>query len=253
VTLPAPGPGPRPVPPPPPQPLYVPERPETNAPADLIDWGLLVDALGYAKNSVARHWFLALLITGVLSGLAVGVSKILPRQYKVETRLLTQRNFIISSLANPGRSIPGEADQPTRSAWEMIMRFENLKSIVHQAKLLEYWDAHRSPMSRLKEKLTGKAPAPMSDKDKEEVLIGMLDRAMNVGVEGGSGTVSIGVEWSDPQLALNIVEAAQKNFLDMRQAGEMSAVSEAITILEKQVVEESEGIQKAIAELNTTV
>lgn len=254
MTQPAPGaPGPRPQLVPPPPPLYVPERPETNVPADLVDWGLLVDAVLFVKNAVVRHWFLALFITVALSGLAAGVSKILPRQYKVETRLLTQRNYIISSLANPGRSIPTEADQPTRSAWEMIMKFENLKSIAHQAKLLEYWDATRSPMSRLKQKVTGKAPAPMSDKDKEEALIGMLEKAIMVGVEGGSGTVSIGVEWSDPQLALNIVEAAQKNFLDMRQAAEMGAVSEAITILEKQVEEEAEGIQKAIADLNATV
>jgi uncharacterized protein involved in exopolysaccharide biosynthesis len=238
---------------PPPPPLYVPERPETNAPADLFDWGLIVDAVLFGKNAVARHWFLALFITGVMSGLAAGVSKILPRQYKVETRLLTQRNYIISSLANPGRSIPTEADQPTRSAWEMIMKFESLKSIAHQAKLLEYWDATRSPLSRLKEKVTGKPPKPISDKDKEEILIGMLERAIQVGVEGGSGTVSIGVEWSDPQLALNIVEAAQKNFLDMRQAAEMGAVSEAITILEKQVEDEGQGIQRAIADLNATV
>ena len=252
MTLPASGaPGPRPVPPP--QPLYVPERPETNAPADLIDWGLLIDAVLFVKNAVLRHWFLALVVMGAVSALAVGVSKIMPRKYRVETRMLTQRNYIISSLANPGRSIPVEADQPTRAAWEMIMKIENLRSVVQRAKLVEYWDLNRSPMSKLKEKLTGKPPAPMSDADKEEALVGMLERAMIVGVEGGSGTVSIAVEWGDPQLALNIVEAAQQNFLDMRQMGEIGAVSEAITILEKQVVDESEGIQKAIADLNATV
>nr|WP_225937494.1 PCP family exopolysaccharide biosynthesis protein EpsV [Myxococcus sp. RHSTA-1-4] len=233
--------------------MYVPERPETNAPADLIDWGLLIDAVLFVKNAVLRHWFLALVVMGAVSALAVGVSKIMPRKYRVETRMLTQRNYIISSLANPGRSIPVEADQPTRAAWEMIMKIENLRSVVQRAKLVEYWDLNRSPMSKLKEKLTGKPPAPMSDADKEEALVGMLERAMIVGVEGGSGTVSIAVEWGDPQLALNIVEAAQQNFLDMRQMGEIGAVSEAITILEKQVVEESEGIQKAIADLNATV
>jgi uncharacterized protein involved in exopolysaccharide biosynthesis len=254
VTMPAPGtPGPRPQPVPAPQPLFVPERPETNAPADLIDWGMLIDMVGYLKNSILRHWFLAMMVAGLVSAMAVGVSKIMPRKYRVETRMLTQRNFIISSLANPGRSIPVDADQPTRAAWEMVMKYDNLKSVVHKAKLIEYWDANRSPLSRLKEKLTKKPPPPMEDKDKEEALIAMLEQAMIVGVEGGTGTVSIGVEWGDPQLALNIVEAAQQNFLDMRQAAEMGAVSEAITILEKQVVEESEGIKKAIAELDATV
>jgi uncharacterized protein involved in exopolysaccharide biosynthesis len=254
VTMPAPGaPGPRPHPVPPPQPLFVPERPETNAPADLIDWGLVIDSVGYLKNAVLRHWFLAMVVAGLVSAMAMGVSKIMPRKYRVETRMLTQRNFIISSLANPGRSIPVDADQPTRAAWEMVMKYDNLKTIVHKAKLVEYWDMNRSPLSRLKEKVTKKPPPPMEDKDKEDALIAMLEQAMIVGVEGGTGTVSIGVEWGDPQLALNIVEAAQQNFLDMRQAAEMGAVSEAITILEKQVVDEGEGIKKAIADLDATV
>lgn len=254
MTEPAPGaPGPRhpPVQPPPPQ-LFVPERPETNAPADLIDWGFLVDAVLYLKNSVLRHWFIAIVITGLMSVLAAGAAKIMPRKYRVETRLLTQRNFIISSLANPGRSIPVDADQPTRAAWETIMKTDNMKAIVKQAKLVEYWDKMRSPMSRLKEQLTGKAPAPMADEDKAEALTAMLEAAMIVGVEGGSGTVSIAVEWPDPQLAFDIVTAAQQNFLDMRQQGEMGAVAEAVNILEKQVVDESEGIKKAIAELQAT-
>ncbi|HZI14627.1 MAG TPA: chain-length determining protein, partial [Myxococcus sp.] len=105
---------------------------------------------------------------------------------------------------------------------------------------------------RLKEQLTGKPPAPMSDEDKADALAAMLESAMIVGVEGGSGTVSIAVEWGDPQLALMIVEQAQKNFLDMRQQGEMGAVAEAVNILEKQVVDEGEGIKKAITDLQAT-
>ncbi|MFP2960831.1 PCP family exopolysaccharide biosynthesis protein EpsV [Myxococcus sp. 1LA] len=254
MTVPAPGaPGPRPQLVPPPRPAFTPERPETNAPADLIDWGFAIDAVFYLKNAVLRHWFLALVVMLTVSALAMGVSKILPRKYRVETRMLTQRNFIISSLANPGRSIPVDADQPTRAAWEMVMKHDNLKSIVAQAKLVEYWELQRSPLSRLKEKVLRRPPKPMSDEDKRDAIIAMLEPAMTVGVEGGTGTVSIGVEWSDPQLALNIVQAAQQNFLDMRQAAEMGAVQEAITILEKQVVEEGEGIQTAIGQLNAAV
>ncbi|MCP3103049.1 chain-length determining protein [Myxococcus sp. K15C18031901] len=245
-------PGPR-GPAPTPRPQFTPERVETNAPSDLIDWGFAIDAVFYLKNAVLRHWFLALVVMGVVSGLAAGVSKIIPRKYHVETRMLTQRNFIIASLANPGRSIPVDADQPTRAAWEMVMKSDNLKAIIRDAKLVEYWDLQRSPISHLKEKLLHKPPAPMSDVDKRDALTAMLEQAMLVMVEGGTGTVTIGVDWGDPQLALNIVEAAQKNFLEMRQAAEMGAVSEAITILDKQVTEEGEGIKKAIADLDATV
>ncbi|MBZ4399080.1 PCP family exopolysaccharide biosynthesis protein EpsV [Myxococcus sp. AS-1-15] len=234
-------------------PAYTPERVETNAPSDLIDWGFAIDAVFYLKNAVLRHWFLALVVMTAVSGLAAGVTKIMPRKYHVETRMLTQRNFIIASLANPGRSIPVDADQPTRAAWEMVMKADNLKAVVRDAKLVEYWELQRSPMSKLKEKLLRKPPPPMSDEDKADALSAMLEQSMLVMVEGGTGTVTIGVDWSDPQLALNIVEAAQKNFLEMRQQAEMGAVAEAITILDKQVVDEAEGIKQAIASLDATV
>lgn len=240
---------PRPAPPP----SYVPEREETHAPADLIDWGFLFDGLGFVRRAIFRHWFLGLCIIAVMSGLGSLAAKLMPRKYHVETRMLTYRNLIISSLVNPGRSIPMEADQPTRAAWEMVLSRGNLKSVIKNAKLVEYWDHMRSPLSRMKEQLLKKPPPPMSDEDKEEALIAMLEGSLNVMAEGGSGTVTIGVDWSDPQLAFNIVEAASQNFLDMRHDSEMGAITEAVNILKTQVGNEAGNIKQAITDLERAV
>ncbi|NBD12780.1 MULTISPECIES: PCP family exopolysaccharide biosynthesis protein EpsV [Corallococcus] len=248
MTTPAPR-TPRPAPPP----AYVPEREETNAPADLIDWGFLFDGLGFVRRAILRHWFLGLCIIAVMSGLGSVAAKLMPRKYHVETRMLTYRNLIISSLVNPGRSIPVEADQPTRAAWEMVLSRGNLKSVVKNAKLIEYWDLMRSPLSRAKEQYLKKAPPPMTDEEKEEALIAMLETSLNVMAEGGSGTVTIGVDWSDPQLAFNIVEAASQNFLDMRHDSEMGAISESVNILQGQVANEAANIKQAIADLERAV
>ncbi|MFP2898580.1 PCP family exopolysaccharide biosynthesis protein EpsV [Corallococcus sp. 4LFB] len=236
-----------------PPPPYVPEREETNAPADLIDWGFLFDGLGFVRRAIFRHWFLGLCIVAVMSGLGSLAAKLMPRKYHVETRMLTYRNLIISSLVNPGRSIPVEADQPTRAAWEMVLSRGNLKSVIKNAKLIEYWDHMRSPLSRMKEQYLKKAPPPMSDEDKEEALIAMLETSLNVMAEGGSGTVTIGVDWSDPQMAFNIVEAASQNFLDMRHESEMSAISESVNILQGQVANEAANIKQAISDLERAV
>lgn len=248
MTTPAPR-TPRPAPPP----AYVPEREETNAPADLIDWGFLFDGLGFVRRAILRHWFLGLCIIAVMSGLGSVAAKLMPRKYHVETRMLTYRNLIISSLVNPGRSIPVEADQPTRAAWEMVLSRGNLKSVVKNAKLIEYWDLMRSPLSRAKEQYLKKAPPPMTDEEKEEALIAMLETSLNVMAEGGSGTVTIGVDWSDPQLAFNIVEAASQNFLDMRHDSEMGAISESVNILQGQVANEAANIKQAISDLERAV
>ncbi|MFB1480576.1 PCP family exopolysaccharide biosynthesis protein EpsV [Corallococcus sp. RDP092CA] len=247
MTTPAPR-APRPAPPP-----YVPEREETNAPADLIDWGFLFDGLGFVRRAIFRHWFLGLCIVAVMAGLGSAAAKLMPRKYHVETRMLTYRNLIISSLVNPGRSIPVEADQPTRAAWEMVLSRGNLKSVVKNAKLIEYWDHMRSPLSRLKEQYLKKAPPPLTDEEKEEALIAMLETSLNVMAEGGSGTVTIGVDWSDPQMAFNIVEAASQNFLDMRHESEMSAIAESVNILQGQVANEAANIKQAIADLERAV
>ncbi|RKH54359.1 PCP family exopolysaccharide biosynthesis protein EpsV, partial [Corallococcus llansteffanensis] len=236
-----------------PPPSYVPEREETNAPADLIDWGFLFDGLGFVRRAIFRHWFLGLCIIAVMSGLGSVAAKLMPRKYHVETRMLTYRNLIISSLVNPGRSIPMEADQPTRAAWEMVLSRGNLKSVIKHAKLVEYWDHMRSPLSRMKEQYLKKAPPPMADEDKEEALIAMLESSLNVMAEGGSGTVTIGVDWGDPQLAFNIVEAASQNFLDMRHDSEMGAITEAVNILKTQVDNEAANIKQAIADLERAV
>ncbi|WP_415835433.1 PCP family exopolysaccharide biosynthesis protein EpsV, partial [Corallococcus soli] len=236
-----------------PPPHYVPEREETNAPADLIDWGFLFDGLGFVRRAVLRHWFLGLCIIVVMSALGSAAAKLMPRKYHVETRMLTYRNLIISSLVNPGRSIPVEADQPTRAAWEMVLSRGNLKSVIKNAKLIEYWDNMRSPLSRLKEQYTKKAPPPMSNEDKEEALIAMLENSLNVMAEGGSGTVTIGVDWSDPQMAFNIVEAAAQNFLDMRHESEMGAITESVNILKSQVENEAANIKQAINDLERAV
>ncbi|CAM3844823.1 PCP family exopolysaccharide biosynthesis protein EpsV [Corallococcus soli] len=205
------------------------------------------------RRAVLRHWFLGLCIIVVMSALGSAAAKLMPRKYHVETRMLTYRNLIISSLVNPGRSIPVEADQPTRAAWEMVLSRGNLKSVIKNAKLIEYWDNMRSPLSRLKEQYTKKAPPPMSNEDKEEALIAMLENSLNVMAEGGSGTVTIGVDWSDPQMAFNIVEAAAQNFLDMRHESEMGAITESVNILKSQVENEAANIKQAINDLERAV
>ncbi|MBU8897269.1 chain-length determining protein [Corallococcus sp. M34] len=246
---------PRPPPPPrrAPPPPYMPEREETNAPADLIDWGFLLDAVGFVKNAVLRHWFLGILIIVAMGGLGSVAGKLMPRKYHVETRLLTYRNLIIAALVNPGRSIPVEADQPTRAAWEMVLSRDNLKAIIQQAKLVEYRELMRSPISHLKEKLLHKKPPVLAPEDEQDALIAQLEQGLTVMAEGGTGTVTIGVDWSDPQLAMNIVEAAQKNFLEARHDAEVSAISESVRVLEGQVAREKENIKKAISELEAAV
>jgi capsular polysaccharide biosynthesis protein len=224
---------------------------DTDTTADLFDWKLLAELAGFVRNAVRRHWLLAAGVFLLMTGLAVAAAKVLPRTYYVEASILTERNLLIASLVNPGRSVPREDDAPTRTAYAQILRHENLVALVKKTRLVERWEGTRSPLQRLKDSLTRGAEA--SEDDKVEGMVDVLERSMMVKGDRNSGTVTIGVSWPDPQQAMELAELAQTNFLEARNRAEVSAITEAINILQVQVVQEEAGIKTSITELEGAV
>jgi uncharacterized protein involved in exopolysaccharide biosynthesis len=171
----------------------------------------------------------------------------------VEASILTERNLLIASLVNPGRSVPREDDAPTRTAYAQILRHDNLAALVRKTRLVERWEGTRSPLQRLKDALTRKGGAESSEEDRLEGMVEVLERSMMVKGDRSSGTVTIGVSWPDPQQALELAETAQQNFLEARNGAEVSAITEAIGILQAQVLQEETSIKTSIAELEDAV
>lgn len=224
----------------------------TDSTADLFDWKLLAELLGFVRNAVRRHWLLAACVFLAMAGLAAAAAKVLPRTYYVEASILTERNLLIASLVNPARTVPREDDAPTRTAYAQILRHDNLVSLVKKTRLVERWESTRSPLQRLKDALT-RSGAAASEEEQVEGMVEVLERSMMVKGDRNSGTVTIGVSWPDPQQALELAETAQQNFLEARNGAEVSAITEAIGILETQVAQEEGGIKVAITSLEDAV
>ena len=70
----------------------------------------------------------------------MGCSAVLPRTYHVDAQLLAQRNTLMPALGNPGRTVPLEADVPTRAAAEAVLRRDNLLSLMKQTDLMNRWE-----------------------------------------------------------------------------------------------------------------
>lgn len=198
--------------------------------ADLFDYDLIRDWLSYVAGAVSRRRRLALAVLVSLVGLTAAGLKVLPKTYKVEARILAQRNSTIATLGNPGVYRPGDSDAPTRAASETILNRDNLVALIKQTALLDLWDVNRAPILRVKDKLMGLLRQPVSDEDKIEALLAILDKRLTV--TAGDGTVSISLEWPDGQMCYRLVEAALQNFLEARHVSEISAIAEAISILE---------------------
>jgi uncharacterized protein involved in exopolysaccharide biosynthesis len=224
----------------------------TNIDADastdgLVDVQHLKHLVGFVMRSVWRHRLLVAGLFTIVLGLAMGAFAVVPRQYLVQTRLFAQRNFVMPSINNPRRTVPMEADAPTRMASETVMKRENLVSIIKQTNLVDEWHATRAPAQRFKDYLVNFVAGDMSESEQIEALVGTMERRMWVLTD--DATVTIGVLWNDPNAAYRIINTAQQNFINERHNSEIATIQESITILERQSATVHNTISEAYAEL----
>jgi chromosome segregation ATPase len=82
---------------------------------------------------------------------------------------------------------------------------------------------------------------PIPDDDMVAVLVGTLETRLSVATT--EGTVKIAIDWPDARTAFQLVDAAQRNFLEARHLSEVSTISEAISILESRATTLREEIE----------
>jgi uncharacterized protein involved in exopolysaccharide biosynthesis len=196
------------------------EGPEEQAGPTLLDWASLV--LGAARRRPGM--FAAVLLGGVALSLAYFVMR--TPVYRVETRVLAQR---LQSLPSITRGTTPD-DVPTRSAWELVHRRENLVAIIKENKLAPRPGdtASNGLWARIQQAFSNLGSGS-SDDDAMNALVARLNTALNVTTS--EGTVTITVEWPDAQQAYHIVETALQNFLESRQLQEITAIDEAISLM----------------------
>ncbi|WP_224247559.1 GumC family protein [Hyalangium gracile] len=213
--------------------------------ARIFDWEQIRDYLGYVRHAVRRHKFLVLGTFLVTATLAIAVAKLLPRTWYAESKLLPRRtaNTIIPGLVNPERANilnpdppnpmrpVNDVDGPTKAAAEAVLRQDNLVKLVKDLNLLDRWEATRPPLLRFKDSVMRMLTAPPDEDARMDGMVGTLEKRISVNTNDGK--VAIGVEWGDPQLAYELVEAAQQSFLDKSKEEELSSIKDAIAILQE--------------------
>lgn len=223
---------------------------DRDEPSELVDFSAVRDWTRFVLHAPGRHRWLA--AACFLSVLAVSVlaAKVMPFRYQVQTSILAQRNPLMGTLTNPGMN--RDWDLPTRSAREVVLRRENLVALVHQTDFLNRYLASRAPAVRawhwVKETVFRK---PMDRQELLDALVDTLEQRLWVVSNPNEGTVTITFEWSDPELAMQMVSAALQSFLEARHASEISAVGETIAVLEvhdarlkKEIAETSKDLEE---------
>jgi hypothetical protein len=182
----------------------------------------LPERIAFAIHAVRRRKRLAacIFLSGVLASTAFYLMR--TRIYHVETKILAQKQQPFPSVVRP------IDDVPTRSASDLIHRRENLVAILKTTGLYTEGQPARLPWYRRALRLV--VPAAPRDDDPLNAIVMRLDKALIV--TAGEGTLTIEIDWSSPQQAYRLVEAALQNFLEARQQQEITTIEDVVTQLQ---------------------
>lgn len=192
--------------------------------AQVLNWA------GFVLRAPLRHRRLAITAFAVVLVLTVVAVRVFPFKYRVDATLLAQRSALMGTLSNP--SMNRDWDAPARAAREVLLRHDNLVALCKSTDLVNRYLANRSPLARARDWLTKAITG--RDRDPGDVLEGLVDTLetrlfVNVNTEG---VVTLSFKWSNPEIALDVVQAALQSFLEARYASEIRTIGETITILE---------------------
>jgi uncharacterized protein involved in exopolysaccharide biosynthesis len=230
--------------------------------AQIFDWEQIRDYANYVKHAVRRHRLLVLgtfLVTAILALLA---AKFLPRTWYSESKLLPRRAAMIAALVNPERANVlnpdppnpmrpvNEVDQQTKAAAEAVLRQDNLVAIIKKLYLLDRWEATRPPLLRAKDSVMRLISTPPDEDARMDAMTGTLQKKLMVDTKDGK--VTIAVEWGDPQLAYELVDAAQQSFLEAGQRQELASITDAISILEEHAQQAATAVRESYDDFEKT-
>ena len=212
---------------------------------DLFDYVFLRNLVGFVFRGVRRHRLLAIGSALAVFVIGLAVTLLWPHTWHAESRLLANQNQLIRTLGNPRTSLPSE--DPTNAAREIVFAHDNLVSLIKQTNLMEQWQRSRPALLKLRDRVSETLGGTPTDDEKLDAMVGTLEKRLRVDTE--QHTVNISVDWPDAQMAYLIVETAQQNFLETRHVTEMTAISEALSILETHASEEQKNVEEALREL----
>jgi len=217
-------------------------------PDKLIDMRQIGDYLGFVGRAILRHKSLSLATFALTLALTATAALLWPETWLVDAKLLVQRNEVMSSLVNPTRTIPREAEAPTRAAEEIVLRRDNLIAVIQQTNLMTEWERTRAPILKAKDWVFQLILGEPTEDERLDAMVGTLEKNLSVTTEQ-SGVINFDLHWRDPRMAYEIVDKAMQNFLQDRKRGETSAIADSIAILDKSVQALEAQVSQTISEL----
>jgi uncharacterized protein involved in exopolysaccharide biosynthesis len=211
-----------------------------------LDLEQVRERLGFALRAPRRRPKLAVAVFVIVAAIGITISIVMPRTYNVQVKVLTQRNA--PGFVSAGRNIPREMENPSKNLAEIIVRRDSLVALAKDVDLVNRFYGSRTAALRLKDSVMG---APKDDEERLAVMVKTLQKKLNVWSDDTS--VNIGLDWSDPQMAYDLVEHIQQNLLDAKYDDEVSMLNDAMAILVEHEKTERQNVDFALDEYQKTL
>lgn len=197
-----------------------------------------------SARSARRRKGLSFVVVMICGALTVLAAIFAPRTYEVESRVLVQRTAVMGGQQQQQYVSPEEMRNQAKEYEEQVMAHDNIIAIVKQKNLVARWEEMRQPHRRLIDKVNHKlGKPPPSDDEKFEALVAMIQSRMKVWVD--ATTVTVKLDWSHPETARDIVDAAVKNFLDARYQSEVGVIPARLAIQQTFVTQAHKDLENA--------
>jgi uncharacterized protein involved in exopolysaccharide biosynthesis len=203
---------------------------------------LIQSYLAFARRALRARWRISAGVLGVGVCLTLAAAKYLPRTYRCTTVMSAQASTVLDSRDGSNSALAGAED--------IIVRHENLESLIRDTGLIHTAAERRPPLLHLKDRIFSALFGQMDDKTRTASLVGTLEQKIDVSTE--KGDLSIQVEWSDPVTATELADAARESFLKARHTAEISAFEDKMSILDGHATKLRDDIGVLVQQLKAT-
>ena len=218
---------------------------------DGIDFAAVRDWMGFVWRARLRQPRIVIAVFATLATIGLLVAFTMPRIYNSQVKLLVQPDLVGPALSNPGRAVPVN-ENPLKNVADTIMRRDNLLTLIKETDLLGRWRAARSPALRLKDSISATISGPVAEKDLLTALAQTLEKRLTVTSDTSTMTISIELARC-AAMAYELVTHVQKNFIESRYDADVTAIEDAIRVLEDHIRSEGDQVDKDLAGYQASV
>jgi hypothetical protein len=190
-----------------------------------------VTVFEFSRIAFRRYRWAALFCALLTVGCAMLASEVAPALYPAEAQVLMVEPVMVHRLANPFAPVPSSSKELAEVP-ELLRSRERLVSIVKRTGLMDQWSQGRPWPLKLKDRALEAVVGPMSEADRLEALVTLVDKRLSVSVEGSK--VRIVARWNSPELAMALVENTLGTLLQLRAQREGKTLQDAAEALDTQ-------------------